>query len=145
MDLHTGADLHAGERRGDRTENGTETLSEKKWVQAGLLVSALLAVVLALLFPSVIKLWYTIGTVIVPGLLIPLVSTYFPSLRVGARTGFSVMLAGWLTSTVWLLAGWTRELGVSEYYPFGIEPMYPGLAVSVLLWAWGRLTRSRES
>ncbi|MBP1656951.1 MAG: solute:Na+ symporter, family [Bacteroidetes bacterium] len=145
MDLHTGADLHAGERRGDRTENGTETLSEKKWVQAGLLVSALLAVVLALLIPSVIKLWYTIGTVIVPGLLIPLVSTYFPSLRVGARTGFSVMLAGWLTSTVWLLAGWTRELGVSEYYPFGIEPMYPGLAVSVLLWAWGRLTRSRES
>lgn len=133
------------DRINHQIQNGADDRAERRWVQSGLLVSALLAVVLALLIPSVIKLWYTIGTVIVPGLLIPLVSTYFPSLRVGARTGFSVMLGGWLTSTVWLLAGWTRELGVSEYYPFGIEPMYPGLAVSVLLWAWGRLTRSRES
>lgn len=115
---------------------------EKGWVQAGLIVSALLAIALALLIPSVVKLWYTIGTVIVPGLLVPLVSTYIPSLRVGARAGFRAMLLGWLTSTVWLLAGWTREIGVSEFYPFGLEPMYPGLAVSVCVWVWGRLTRS---
>ena len=41
---------------------------------------------------------------------------------------------GWLTSLVWLLIGWTQQLGVSEYYPFGIEPMYPGLTVSVAVW-----------
>jgi SSS family solute:Na+ symporter len=123
-------------------QTGTENPAEKRWVQAGLLVSALVAAVLALSIPSVVKLWYTIGTVIVPGLLIPLVSTYFPSLRVRARAGFSIMLGGWLTSSVWLLAGWTRELGVSENYPFGIEPMYPGLAVSLLLWLRGRITRS---
>ncbi|HSQ76293.1 MAG TPA: sodium:solute symporter family protein [Bacteroidota bacterium] len=137
-----GTDLHAGDGRSYRTENGTENPAEKRWVQAGLLMSAMLAVVLALSIPSVVKLWYTIGTVIVPGLLIPLVSTYFPSLRVGARAGFSIMLGGWLTSSVWLLAGWTRELGVSENYPFGIEPMYPGLAVSLLLWLRGRMIRS---
>jgi SSS family solute:Na+ symporter len=138
----TGVDQQTETARDHSAKNGADDPAERRWVQAGLLVSALLAVVLALSIPSVIKLWYTIGTVIVPGLLIPLVSTYFPSLRIGARAGFSVMLAGWLTSTVWLLAGWTRELGVTEYYPFGIEPMYPGLAVSVVLWAWGRLTRS---
>jgi len=116
--------------------------SEKTWVQIGLLASGILAVVLALAIPSVVKLWYTIGTVIVPGLLVPLVSTYFERLRVSARTGFWAMLLGWLTSTVWLLAGWTRQLGVAEYYPFGIEPMYPGLAVSCVVWVWGRLARS---
>jgi SSS family solute:Na+ symporter len=71
--------------------------NEKTWIQIGLLTSGILAVVLALAIPSVVKLWYTIGTVIVPGLLVPLVSTYFERLRVSARTGFWAMLLGWLT------------------------------------------------
>jgi len=115
--------------------------SERFWVQAGLLISGVLAMVLALLVPSVIKLWYTIGTVIVPGLLIPLVSSYFEKLRVDARTAFLAMLLGWLTSTVWLLAGWTRQIGVAEYYPWGIEPMIPGLTVSLVVWIVGRVVR----
>ncbi len=133
------------ERANDRPEGqeGVEDEErERVWVQRGLLISSVLAIVLALLIPSVIKLWYTIGTVIVPGLLIPLVSTYFERLRVNARTGFWAMLLGWLTSTAWLLAGWTQQLGISEFYPLGIEPMYPGLAVSLGVWAWGRFTRT---
>lgn len=115
--------------------------SERLWVQMGLLMSGVLAIVLALLVPSVIKLWYTIGTVIVPGLLIPLVSSYFEKLRIDARTAFLAMLLGWMTSTVWLLAGWTRQIGVAEYYPLGIEPMIPGLLVSVAVWLVGRAAR----
>lgn len=110
---------------------------EEMWVQIGLIVSGVLAVVLALVIPSVIKLWYAIGTVIVPGLLVPLVTAYFKQLRVNARWAFVSMCSGWLTSLAWLLAGWSQELGVTAFYPLGIEPMYPGLIASVLVWCGG--------
>jgi SSS family solute:Na+ symporter len=119
-------------------EKGTRGHGEEEmWVQIGLIVSGLLAVVLALVIPSVIKLWYVIGTVIVPGLLVPLVSAHFTQLRVNARWAFVSMCSGWLISLAWLLAGWSQELGGTAFYPLGIEPMYPGLIASVLVWCGG--------
>jgi hypothetical protein len=42
-----------------------------------------------------------------------------------------------LISLAWLLAGWSQELGGTAFYPLGIEPMYPGLIASVLVWCGG--------
>ena len=98
----------------------------------------MLSIVLALEIPSVIKLWYTIGTIVIPGLLVPLVASYFERCRISAAYGFAAMVFGWLTSLGWLLIGWTQQFGNSDLYPFGIEPMYPGLAVSVGIWIVGR-------
>ena len=117
---------------------------EKRLTQWGLVITAVLSLGLALLIPSVIKLWYTIGTIIIPGLLVPLVTAYFEKWKAPARYAFASMLSGWLTSLMWLLVGWTQQLGVSDYYPFGIEPMYPGLAVSVAVWWVGREMSTRS-
>ena len=83
--------------------------------------------------PSVIQLWYTIGTVIIPGLLVPLVGVI---LKNGSPSPIRVCLddARLADLDLWLLVGWREQLGGSESYPFGIEPMYPGLTVSVVLW-----------
>ena len=88
-------------------------------------------------------LWYVIGTTIVPGLLFPLVTGYFPQWKAPARFAFASMLGGWLTSLVWLVVGWSQELGNASFYPWGIEPMVPGLAVSGILW-WIGWLRGRE-
>lgn len=108
-----------------------------RYTRYGLLLTSLLSMTLALVIPSVIKLWYTIGTVIIPGLLIPLVTSYFERWKVPARYAFAAMLCGWLTSVIWLVLGWTRELGNAALYPWGVEPMYPGLLVSMVCWGVG--------
>ena len=119
--------------------------SDVGWTKTGLIVTGALSIVLALGIPSVIKLWYAIGTVIIPGLLVPLVTSYFPKLIVKPRFAFAAMAAGWLVSLGWLMAGWSQQLGASEYYPFGIEPMYPGLLASIGMWAMGmRRAGSRQ-
>jgi solute:Na+ symporter, SSS family len=110
---------------------------ERRRVQVGMVLSCVLAIVLAMVIPSVIKLWYAIGTTLVPGLLVPLVTSYFDGLRADAKTAFRSMLTGWLTSLIWLLAGWQQHYGSAESYPLGIEPMFPGLLVSVVVWGWG--------
>ncbi|MBI4535210.1 MAG: sodium:solute symporter family protein [Ignavibacteriae bacterium] len=123
-----------------REKDENNVASYTRW---GLLVAATLSIVLCLLIPSVIKLWYTIGTVIIPGLLIPLVSSYFQRWKVDAKYAFVAMLLGWLTSFVWLLVGWKQDLASSAHYPFGIEPMYPGLVVSTVVWGIGLTSENR--
>jgi solute:Na+ symporter, SSS family len=107
------------------------------YTQWGLVSAGALSIVLALFVPSVIKLWYAIGTVVIPGLLVVLVTSYFDRWKVGAGFAFYSMLFGWLTSLVWLLVGWRQELGNADSYPLGIEPMYPGLLVAIMIWIAG--------
>jgi len=54
------------------------------------------------------------------------------------------MLGGWLTSMAWLLLGWTQELGNADLYPFGIEPMYPGVLVSLCIWSIGLARKTNQ-
>ncbi|HEV8538379.1 MAG TPA: hypothetical protein VGR15_05575, partial [Bacteroidota bacterium] len=122
-------------KSGTQTSNHFDDTSTL-YTKIGLIISFLLSIALALLIPSVIKIWYTIGTVIIPGLLVPLMASYFDKLRITARYAFPAMLFGWLISLGWLIAG--NVNGNSGNYPLGIEPMYPGLAVSVLIWGVGR-------
>jgi SSS family solute:Na+ symporter len=121
-----------------REENELNINLYTKW---GLFATAIPSIVLAILIPSVIRLWYTVGTVIIPGLLIPLLTSYFDRWKVSAHYAFLTMLCGWATSLAWLIIGWTKELGSSLHYPLNIEPMYPGLVVSLLVWGIGK-TRS---
>jgi len=106
----------------------------KLWTKIGLLVTGAAAIALALWIPSVVKLWYVIGTSIIPGLLVPLMASFFPRVSIPARHAFASMFFGWLTSTVWLAFG---QLQGGNYW-LSIEPMYPGLCISLLAWAVGR-------
>lgn len=115
-----------------------------RYTRIGLVLTSVLSVALALAIPSVVKLWYAIGTVIVPGLLVPLVTSYFERWKVPSRYAFASMLFGWTTSLTWLLIGWTRELGNASYYPLEMEPMYPGLLASLICWSIG-LKRRQDS
>jgi solute:Na+ symporter, SSS family len=124
-----------------RTGGSRKGWSETGLTRIGLVVSALLAIALAAGIPSVVRLWYTIGTIIIPGLLIPVVASYFNRIRVGANHAFAAMLAAWLTALGWLLAGWTHAVNASGSYPLGLEPMYAGVAVSTMVWGWGMVKK----
>ena len=128
-----------------RWKDNADESSVNRYTRWGLLATALLSIALCLLSPSVIGLWYTIGTAIIPGLLVPVVSSYFERWRVGGRFAFMAMLLGWMTSTGWLISGWTERLGSSEHYPFGIEPMIPGFIVSLVVWGAGRILKNSEA
>jgi SSS family solute:Na+ symporter len=115
-----------------------------RWTRWGLAVAALFAVGLALLVPSVVELWYTIGTTIIPGLLVPVVSTYFRWLRIPPSFGFGAMLTGWGVSTTSLVVGMVMTSGGSPEYVLGIEPMIPGLVASICVWGMGKLWMARN-
>lgn len=109
-------------------------------VRWGIVVASAGSIALAYAIPSVIRLWYSIGTAVIPGLLIPLVTSYYERFKAPAPWALAGMAAGWLISTGWLLA----SLESGEILPLcGIEPMYPGLTASVAVWAVGLIRKRR--
>jgi len=102
-----------------------------------ILISAILGIILILIYPSVIDLWYIIGSIFIPGLLIPVLGIYLQPFRLPARFVFYSIIGCTLVSLSWLILGtiYTPEDG---YMFYGIEPFYPGLFVAIILWIVGR-------
>lgn len=113
----------------------------QRWTKIGLILSALFSIGLALAIPSVVNLWYTIGTCIIPGLLVPLLAGYFERLKIPAVYAFGAMLNGWLISTASFISGHLNTFHGLPTYWFGIEPMYPGLFMALFWWALGKLDK----
>ncbi|MEJ5297483.1 MAG: sodium:solute symporter family protein [Armatimonadota bacterium] len=115
--------------RGDRDESRL-TL----YTRGGILVTGALAVALAIAIPSVVQLWYTLGSVCVPGLIIPVLNSYFGRRRMTAAGCSACMAIGAGTALAWLVSGLARAVDGWPQYPLGIEPMLPGLAASLVVY-----------
>jgi SSS family solute:Na+ symporter len=107
-----------------------------RFTQYGIVFTALFSIGAVLLFPSVISLWYVIGTLFIPALLLPLVTSYYPRLGIPPTATFVSMLSGFLISLSSFATGQLRSVDDLPAYPFGVEPMYAGLATAVAIYAW---------
>ncbi|MFH2056241.1 MAG: sodium:solute symporter family protein [bacterium] len=103
------------------------------YTRIGLIVTAVSAVLLALYLDSVVDIWHHFGSVATPVLLVPLVSTFVGRRRLSAGLTMISMLLSGIIALFWLLsANWTD----SGSYWLGLEPVFPGLALSLLLYFW---------
>ncbi len=134
-----GNDIAGRLSRLENRERATE-----RWTKLGLIIGGLFAVVLALIVPSVVNIWYTVGTTIIPGLLVPLLASYFKRLTISSRTALAAMVSGWALSTGSLVWGQLHEVNGQPSYWLGIEPMYPGLVASVMVWGIGKFLMRKE-
>jgi SSS family solute:Na+ symporter len=114
-----------------RVEPADETTTQRR-VRAALLAAAAFSFALAMLVPSVVDLWYAVGSAVIPGLLLPMLGVYAPRWRVSGRWAAAASAAGFLVALGWVVAA--RRAGAP---PLGLEPPFPGLAVSALVWGAG--------
>jgi SSS family solute:Na+ symporter len=100
---------------------------ETRYIRKGLVVMAIIAVLLALSIPSVVQLWYVIGSIIVPGILLPFLMT-FTQTKLNDGKIILTMILPVIIAIFWFFYG-----HFSGHYPMGIEPFYPGLIISGML------------
>ncbi|MFQ5584243.1 MAG: sodium:solute symporter, partial [Calditrichia bacterium] len=50
-------------------------------VRTGLVITAIISILVAVLIPSVVQIWYVLGTLFIPPMLLPLIACYFPRIR----------------------------------------------------------------
>ena len=100
-----------------------------RYTRIGWVVTLVTATALAWSMRSVIELWYTIGSIGLPGLLLPVLWSFTPLRQRSARSALACMLGGSLTALGWMVAGMLSD----GAYPLGWEPIYPGLIAGALL------------
>jgi SSS family solute:Na+ symporter len=104
------------------------------YTRIGLIVTAVGAVLLAVYVGSVVDIWHHVGSVGTPMLLVPLVTTFIGHRLMRSPVVLLAMLTSGAVSFVWLLsADWYPQ----GYYWFGLEPVFPGLLVSLLFYLLG--------
>ena len=106
----------------------------------GLGVSTLFAAVLALMNRSVIDLWHDIGSVVTPALLVPVTAALLGWRSPGARWTLASMAAPFALALALVLV---KDFGRAHVYPLSIEPIYPGLLSSLLVFAAGCAVRKK--
>ena len=132
-----------------RLRRGTSEEQIPHLTRIGLWLSALTATVLALANPSVVGLWHDLGSITTPALLLPVGTALLGRARVGPRLTTTAMVVAFAVSTAWVLIKALPPSGWPGGYPFGIEPIYAGLGVSLAIyvvgwaagWPWVSTTR----
>ncbi len=100
----------------------------KVYTIIGLIISGGIAILLAYFIPSVIEIWYTVGSLFIPGIILPVVSAYYPKLRVSQKIILIEMIAAFLSSTIWYFVRGEFS-GISLVNE--LEPMLVGLLFAV--------------
>jgi SSS family solute:Na+ symporter len=114
------------------------------WTRHGLWIAAGFAAVLALVNPSVVALWHDLGSIVTPTLLLPVATALLGRGRLGPRWTLAAMLVPFCLSLAWTLLGAFPPQGRPAGYPWSLEPIYVGLAVSLLFYAAGWLRPRTE-
>ncbi len=109
----------------------------QKWIRRGLVVSSVAAFLLALASDSIISLWHALGSVSAPALLIPTLSSWSSRFRFHSRFVIPAMISSGGIALAWRL--WPN-LSAQPGYWLGIEPIYAGLALSVIWYVVSLLT-----
>lgn len=122
-------DLYKGIFRKNSTEK-----QEMKMTKIGIIITAGFALVIALFFDSIVVMWYTLGTLGIAALLVPILVGFFYKGRKSSLASVLSMVAGSGTSFFWLVTGYMNldSWGWPQYY-YGLEPLYPGLLMSFLV------------
>ena len=107
-------------------------------IQTGLGITGAVSILMALFIPSVIQLWYVVGTLFIPPMLLPVLAVYFPVIRPRPPWILANLTLAFGTSLAFLILSIIQSPSLQELQFFwNIQPMYPGLFVSVLLFVLG--------
>ncbi|HEX5632886.1 MAG TPA: hypothetical protein VFX50_06640, partial [Gemmatimonadales bacterium] len=121
------------------------------WSRWGLWIATAFAAALALARPSVVALWHDLGSVVTPTLLLPVLLALTRRGRPGPRGALWLMLVpasvtlGWVLWKSLAVSGAISGAASGGRYPFELEPIYAGLAASLLTWGATRLTREERT
>jgi SSS family solute:Na+ symporter len=98
----------------------------------------LVSIFIAYQFTSVVKIWYTIGSIVIPGIIILVISAYYEQFRISNKIALMEGVASVLSSLVWLFV--KDNFSLTE-----VEPMIVGMTVAILIHLFGMYKKRNDN
>ncbi|MFH0733700.1 MAG: sodium:solute symporter family protein [bacterium] len=109
-----------------------------KYTRIGLFISLIISILLAYYIKSVIDLWYTIGSICIPSLILVILSSYYPKIKIAPKFITIEIIVSLIAGLVWYII---RPIYI-QYYIFElVEPMIVGLFAAVVVHGWGLINK----
>ena len=108
------------------------------YTKLGLIFALVISLVTAYYFESVVQLWYTIGSICIPGIILLVISSYYPKLRVNKNIALYEIIIGVLASLIWLII---RNEFIDYELLYQLEPMIIGLAFVIIIHIIGMIKK----
>ena len=109
-----------------------------KILKFSMYIAALVSIILSILIPSVIQIWYLVGSLFIPPMLLPLLACYYPCLRPGRKWVVLNLTIPFASSFIFLIISLFQSTSILKLnYFLNIQPMYPGLITSLLVFCGG--------
>ncbi|MDP3147539.1 MAG: sodium:solute symporter family protein [Ignavibacteria bacterium] len=115
----------------------TKVISNTKF---GLILTGIFAGLLAYFIPSVVQLWYTIGSIAIPGIIFLVVGSYYKSFRIENKFAAAEIIFASGFSLLWFFV---KKHIPAESLWFQIEPMIVGLTTALIIHLIGMFCRKK--
>ncbi|MBN1302009.1 MAG: sodium:solute symporter family protein [Melioribacteraceae bacterium] len=112
-----------------------------KYTRVGLAFTGIIGITLALYLQSVIEIWYTIGSICIPGLILLIISAYYEKFRISSKAALIEVIFSVVVSVLWMII--RTELTRGSLL-FEIEPMILGLVTALIIHTYGLLKRRKR-
>ncbi len=103
----------------------------------GLAVTSVISIALALSVKSIIEIWYLIGSVCIPGIILPVFGAYYKKLSIDKRFVVVEIIAGSALSLLVVILKRCANIGFIE----NLEPMIAGLSISLIVHIIGLINK----
>lgn len=101
------------------------------YTRVGLVLTAVVTVIPLLFIESVVDLWHLLGSIGTPALLVPVFFSFVGKRRMPGKIAFVSIISSALLSLIWY---YSKIETADDTFWFGIEPIFPGLLLSILLY-----------
>ena len=103
------------------------------YTRLGLILTAVISITLAYFIESVISMWYVIGSICIPGIILLVLGSYYNKYKISPFFALIEITGGAIASLVWFLIRDFITVPVLKE----IEPMIAGLLFALIIHLWG--------
>ena len=112
----------------------------KLYTIIGLIISGIISVILAYLIPSVIEIWYLIGSFFIPGIILAVLSAYYPKFKISPGFIITEMITAVGGSIAWYFL---RQKFIAVPFINSLEPMIIGLLFALIIHIIGMFNKQK--
>lgn len=113
----------------------------KLFTSIGIIISGVISITISYLIPSVVQIWYLIGSLFIPAIIPAVISAYYSKFRLTKKVMLFEMMISLLAGTTWFfIREYFKNSFINEF-----EPMLVGLSAAILIHILGLIRKSSLS